>query len=633
MSVRLKQLDQVELSEFVAGISTGNAFDLAMTGYANRSGYLGEHILYISGKEQFIKAQKSFELTPLVPSGIIPSGAANKQYVDASISGAIIIQSGFNTGTYARTVLANTFTAANTFTQNISIPLGTATGHGINLQNLLNASGILQSGINNIVISDVLYRGQTQHITGVKIFDVAPLAVNPTVGSGLVTLDYLTGNFSAANTVKTTGSQEVSGIKTFLQSPVIPIAVGSNQAVQKAQLDAAINFLVAASGTGNFVGVASVNDISGRVMIDGAGGISVVSCSGIIYVSGNAQNTSFYSVAIPLSSGITGINFSYNPVFSLEPNVVGTLKYTGTAAISFVDDVIFNSSSGGFNVAFSTGIPSVGYFYNINAVPVSGNSGFLGIQGERGFPGRSFNQRGQWRAGLQYLPQDVVFTPGNFVSYWTTGTAISDSFNAPSGTGTSLWQILSSGNQGPSGYLIWKGTHNTGAVYNQRDAVTFDGSSYVYTGSSPVSGFTPEALTGNWGLVAAKAPLGYFINSGVMTGAYTNLSLFVSPVATGLDLIESFIARTFYYTGFALGAITTGAGPLNGGVLTGRIYQRETNNNKIILQTFTFDSGSHFYRSGDFSFVVTGDNRIGLDIANTLSGIDKFSVGIYGFGV
>jgi hypothetical protein len=133
--------------------------------------------------------------------------------------------------------------------------------------------------------------------------------------------------------------------------------------------------------------------------------------------------------------------------------------------------------------------------------------------------------------------------------------------------------------------------------------------------------------------MASSATIGYFINSGVMTGNFTNLSFFLSPATTtGLDLAESFVTRNFFFTGFALGAVISGSGPSNGGILTGRIYQRDTGNNKIILNTFTFNSGAVYARSGVFSYPITGDNRLGIDLLNSLSGIDKFSVGVYGFG-
>ena len=629
MQIDVKQINSAQLSSFVINATSGSNFNSLIQAYGAISGYYGPHVMYNTGGAQLVTTQFTFNTVQLTVSGNNPSGVAQLNQVNAEISGRLNAYSGHATGAFARTTLNNTFTASNTFTSDVFVPIPSNTGHAINLLFMRNVSGVLQSGINNVTISDVAYLGTSQKFTGQKTFDISPLVVTPTNGSGAVPLSMLTG-LSVTTAVSRTGINEsISGIKTFVQSPIVPVAVGSNQAINKAQLDAGLANV--AVGTGSIQGVTNVNGISGSVILEGQNGITIEVCSGIIYVSGNAASTNLYSVSIPLTSGITGISFNYATGFSIKPNVVGTLEYAGQGALSFVNDTIFNSTTGGFNVAFSTGIPSSGYYYNFDAIPVSG-SGFFSIKGDRGFPATNLKPKGQWRAGLAYDAYSVVYLPNTFTTYFNTGFHISDSFNAPSGTGTSFWNILASGAQGPTGYLIWKGTHNTGVIYNQRDAVVFDGSSYVYTGSSPVSGFTPESLTGNWGLVAAKAPLGYFINSGQITGNFTNLSFYLSPVATGLDLAESFVTRTFYYTGFALGAVTTGTSATNGGILTGRIYQRETNNNKIILQTFTFGSGQFFKRSGDFSFIITGDNRIGVDITNTLNNIDKFSVGIYGFG-
>jgi len=631
MLIKIKQIE--DLTSLIAGVATGVSFDAALFDYFANTGWLGAGAIAATGGTQNVFGLKIFDQTIFIPSGGLSlSGAANKEFVQDWVSGQILALSGFATGNFARTVLPNTFTAANTFTSDIFVPRASLTGHATNLRDLQIASGVLQSGIDNVTISDVVFLGTEQNITGRKIFDISPYGVTPTHPSGFVTLDYVTGTgLSVGNTVKLTTSQTISGVKTFVNSPVVPIGLSSNQAVNKVQLDAAIANV--AVGTGSIQGVTNVNGISGSVILAGEGGISIEVCSGIIYVSGNTQNTNLYSVSLPLTVGITGISFSYSPVFSIEPNVVGTLKFAGNTGLQFIDDVITNSTSGGFNVSFSTGIPTTGYYYNFTSIPISGNSGFLGIQGQRGFAATNFNQKGQWSAGKIYTPYDVVFTTPNFVSYWTTGTAISDSFNAPSGTGTSLWQILSSGQQGASGYLIWKGAHNTGIIYNQRDAVVYNDSSYVYSGSAPTSGFTPDVLTGGWGLVAAKGAIGYLAVSGNITGNFSTLSFFLSPVSTGLDLAESFVGRSFFCTGFALGCVTTGAGPLNGGILTGRLYTRDTSNVKTIFRTFTFNSGVPFFRSGDFSQPITGDHRIGIDIQNSLSGIDKFSVGVFGFGM
>jgi hypothetical protein len=135
------------------------------------------------------------------------------------------------------------------------------------------------------------------------------------------------------------------------------------------------------------------------------------------------------------------------------------------------------------------------------------------------------------------------------------------------------------------------------------------------------------------GLVAAKGAIGY-LNVNTITGNFTNLSFFLSPAnITGLDLAESIVSRDFYCTGFAIMAVTTGAGPLNGGILSGRLYTRDTSNVKTVFQDFTFTSGAYSYISGNFSQPITGFHRIGIDLRNTLSGIDKVSVGVFGFGV
>ena len=631
--IRVSQIE--DLTNTIASVATGTSLTAALLDYFTNTGWLGAGAVMATGGSQFIYGQKSYDVSPFVPTGSANlSGSASLLFVKDYVSGVINNYSGWSSGEYVSRSLSQTVAGTKTFSSNVFVPRASDTGHAMNLRDGQIISGVLRSGIDSITVANVLYDGAVanQRITGRHIYDISPYGVTPTHPSGFVTLDYVTGTgLSVGNTVKLTTDQTISGIKTFVNSPIIPIALNANEPIRKSQFDATINLLVAASGTGNFVGVASVNSKSGIVLIEGQGGVSIVECSGIIYVSGNAQNTNLYSVSLPLTSGITGVVFNYATGFSLEPNVVGTLKYAGQGNLQFVDDVILNSTTGGFSVAFSTGIPSTGYYYNFSAIPVSGSSGFLGVKGDRGFPGYNFRQRGQFQIGVQYLPYDVVFTTPNFVSNWTTGTAISDSFNAPSGTGTSLWQILSSGQQGPSGYFNYRAIHNTGTIYYQKDTVVYNDSSYVYTGSIPTSGFTPDALTGGWGLVAAKGALGY-LSVTTITGNFTNLSFFLSPVSTGLDLAESFVARSFYFTGFSLGCITTGAGPSNGGLLTGRIYVRDTGNNKIILQDFTFNSGKYHYRSGDFSQPITGEYRLGIDLRNTLSGIDKFSVGIYGFG-
>ncbi len=98
---------------------------------------------------------------------------------------------------------------------------------------------------------------------------------------------------------------------------------------------------------------------------------------------------------------------------------------------------------------------------------------------------------------------------------------------------------------------------------------------------------------------------------------------------------ESFIGSSFILTGYALGAVTSGAGPLIGtnAQMSGRIYSRALDNSTTTLFNFTFNSGLFSYYSGNgLAINCTGGSRIGLDITSSLSGISKFSVGVFGFG-
>lgn len=633
MKIYVKQIDSASLSSFVLNTVSGGNFSGILGQYISSSGFYGNHVAYTTGGIQNVFTQFNFNVEQLAQTGTNPSGVTTKQYVDSNISGSIQALSGSFTGSFARKNAANTFTAINTFNSNIFVPRATNTGHAVNRLDLLDVSGILRTGINNVQVADTVYTSGFQRISGQKHFTTNPLATNPTQGSGVVTVDYLTGNFSIFNTVNVTGDQNISGVKTFLTSPVVPIATSSTQAIRKSQLDAGL--AAVSIGTGAIQGVSSVNGISGAVFIEGSNGISVCNCDNIIYVSGNASSTQLFSISIPLTSGITGISVSYGSGFNSKPNVIGNLELVSqSGSFSPVSHTIIDSTSGGFNVGFSTGIPSSGYYFNSYSIPfVSGGSGFFGLKGERGNAATNLSYKGRWQAGLLYNQYDLVFTQPNNVTYLALTGAVSTSANSPSGTGNlGIWGIFASGMVGPTGFYIYKGVFDTGVSYGYKDSVTYDGSTYVYTGTSPSSGFTPEALTGNWGLVAAKAPLGYFINSGVITGNFTTVSFFLSPASTGLNLAESFISQDFFFTGFALAATVTGAGPENGGILTGSIYTSDLNNNKIQRQSFTFDSGLNSFVSGDFSVPLTGYHRIGVDITNTLSGLDKLSIGVFGFG-
>jgi hypothetical protein len=64
--------------------------------------------------------------------------------------------------------------------------------------------------------------------------------------------------------------------------------------------------------------------------------------------------------------------------------------------------------------------------------------------------------------------------------------------------------------------------------------------------------------------------------------------------------------------------------------MSGKIYQVDNNNTEQTLYSFVFQSGLIYSGSPTFNIYVTGRNRVGLSISNSLSGIEKFAVGVFG---
>lgn len=119
------------------------------------------------------------------------------------------------------------------------------------------------------------------------------------------------------------------------------------------------------------------------------------------------------------------------------------------------------------------------------------------------------------------------------------------------------------------------------------------------------------------------------IVSGV-TGNFVNISFWYDEftLATGLNTIESFVSRDFTFTGYGIGSITA----LTQGAFSGSLYQRTPTNTKITFVNFGMPSTQSFTGRGGFSQVISGLNRVGLDIYSIGTGITGLSVGLFGVG-
>lgn len=119
-------------------------------------------------------------------------------------------------------------------------------------------------------------------------------------------------------------------------------------------------------------------------------------------------------------------------------------------------------------------------------------------------------------------------------------------------------------------------------------------------------------------------------NIGVATGNFVNMSFFFDEftLATGLNQVESFVGRTFTFTGYALGAITSASQ----GFVSGSFYQRNQTNVKTNFVDFSLGTSMVCSGRGDFAISITGMNRVGLDIYQIGTGVTGLSIGLFGLG-
>ena len=576
MQLSVAQLKQDQLALFVQQTMSGAALSGNLSPYFQANGWVGNNVVYTTGN-QVITGDKVFSQSPHVPySGDVNSVVSAQYVIDSVAASSNAINSYILNFTVGRGQSNDVISGAKSFTGAIQIGLPTNQFHAVRLDYLSGVSGVLQSQISSIVVPNVVSLTGDQVISGRKSYDQSPFVPTPTDGSGAVPRSYL-DNLRLTGVVYTSGDQTVSGIITFLQSPVIPVGISTNAPVTLAQLNAtAFNY----SPTSGY-SVTSLNGVTGGILTQGVNGISTYMCGNVLYVSGNnVSTTQLYSVQIPLPAAATGLSFIFGTGFSSKPTVTISLEVTGGSPISFFDTKTYGVTTAGFNLAFQTGIPNSNYVCHAEIIPTISGSGFFGIQGAQGQVQPTWNPRGVWQAGLSYSVYDMVYQPSIGTSYVAYSGNNSSSFNSPQGTGNSWWTIVSSGQYG---------------------------------------------IKGDVGQV------GYLLNSGTITGSFTVISYYMNPVSTGLNAAEAFVGNNFQLSGIALGCWQSGAGPTFGGVLSGAIYVRSLTNVKTQLFQFTFNSGINSYISGGFGYPITGYYRIGVDMTNTLSGIQGFSVGLFGF--
>lgn len=382
-------------------------------------------------------------------------------------------------------------------------------------------------------------------------------------------LAYVNASGYLGNTVvyASGGAQVIAGAKTFTTAPVVPYGGTTGQTIPRLYVD---NQDAALSGvlTGQFA--APITALSGFV-IGASGNLSSFRITG--------------SSNIPIAN-LTGIG-------GTQISIIGGIVYISGAAGG-------GAGSSTVQVTGSSAIASPN-FTGVGQVTVSYDGTYIRVSGAvdttlSGYVENTFVHR---------TPVDEqIFGIKTF-----TGNPQIAAATLASGA-VNLTQLLAA-----SGALT--GSIGGGGVTNN----------YFITGTGTINNTfnTSGNISNTFNDYTTQQ------NNYTVTGNYNIASFFFDPVITGLNIAESFVGGMGYvFTGAAFSCRTSGNGPVNGGVLSGRLYQVDLNNTEQTLYNFTFTSGIVYSGSPGFSIYVTGRNRVGVSITNSMSGIQKFCVGIFG---
>lgn len=522
-----------------------------------------------------------------------------------------------------------------------------------------------------------------KQIDGSELYAYVVAASSGSLSVALIAYLSASGGYVGNSVVYITGTQLISGQKTFDINPIVNYTGNLNSVINKQYfLDTLTGSLINLSGvfTGGFVQIQGNQSIFDRKIFTGALGVGTP-IQGV-----DAINLNFLSlVSGVLSSGMgggAGGNFvdtasngqiiSGQKIFNVNPLVATPSAPSGAANKAYVDAI---SPTGVMHLTGNETATGIKTFLQSPLVPVAtlpnqaiskmqldalgttigGISGFAGVASINGSTGAASGAVYLIGAGNVSVQQcGAIFYVSGITDYNTfmygaeiplpsgiTGL----SFAFPTGlnfkpTITDSLEITG-GNAGYFDYVLYNvttggfkvsfqsGIPNNNYIYNFHAVPIGNGSGFAaLQGTIGPSGLVGPPGTGVAGPTGA---VGFFVNSGIITGNFVNISFFSDPVATGFNLFETFVSRNFTFTGAAFSCRTSGFGQVNGGILTGKLYQVDFNNTEQTLFSFTFNSGLIYSGSPLFTTAVTGYNRVGLSITNSLSGIEKFCVGIFGF--
>lgn len=355
--------------------------------------------------------------------------------------------------------------------------------------------------------------------------------------------------------------------------------------------------------SGNLVSYVSASGFIGPTAVWTTGGAQIVlgakafaSAISVVYTGGTGQTVARLYVDNSIASLSGAINTNVAVVSGIISSVSSSFSVTGSNLISSVN----MTGIGGTKVIYSGGI-----------VFISGGAGGAGS------------------SNTSVTGSSAISAP-NFTGAGSVVLTYDGTYVRVSGSASSADTLL-------SGYLENSFVHRGIVTESISGLKTFTGA--VGVGAPTASGHAIplSLLTGASGALLAQLAPGTVINTGTnlyiftgITGNFVSMSFYFDEynLTTGLNSFETFVARDFFFTGYALGVINTGTQ----GFFSGSFYQRTPINTKTNFVDFSLNSGTFFSGRGAFNQVVSGMNRVGLDIYRLGTGITGLTVGLFGVG-
>lgn len=404
--------------------------------------------------------------------------------------------------------------------------------------------------------------------------------------SGQLTSYVGANGYFGPNLVYTTGgSQIISGTKIFDNSPIVPYSGGTGAAPSRLYVDnqiivSQVNLSGQISGISGILSqqfssikVTGSNTISNG-NFSGIGGTQVIKSGNFILISGGAGGGSSTAIG----------NFVH---------LTGNESISGTK--TFVDSVPLILSS-------LFGVP-----------PTLSNA--IGTDDILLLSGVLANMVGGGHDDGINLSGKLFLTGANLSSVRVTG---SSNIQTPNLSGVGGLVVSQSGN-----FVLFSGGGG-GTNINTINTINFTGTGTMQNTFTSSGSMT--TTINNYSGTVNNNP----IQLNGVTGNFVNMSYYFDDynLQTGLNLIETFVGRDFYFTGYAIGTINSGTH----GLFTGSFYQRNTSNAKTTVVDFSMQSGQFFTGRGGFLQIISGMHRVGVSIYNVCTGMTGVTVGLFGVG-